>query len=102
MTNTVARKRIEILADAPLLPRLIEALEGSDISGYTVFSALSGAGRTGHWSEDRLTGTSRILLMAIASDEHAATLVDRLAPLLDSHRLLLTIATVDVVRGDRF
>ncbi len=102
MTSTVARKRIEILADAPLLPRLTEVIEASEIGGYTVLPALSGSGRTGRWNDDRLTGTSKILIMAIASDEHAAQLVDRLAPLLDSHRLLLTIATVDVVRGDRF
>lgn len=102
MTNTVARKRIDILADAPLLPRLIDALDRCGINGYTVLPALSGAGTTGHWDEDRLTGTSKIVLMAIASDDHAQKLVDRLAPLLDSHRLLLTLATVDVVRGDRF
>ena len=102
MTSTVARKRIEILADAPLLPRLLAILDSSEIGGYTVLPALSGAGSTGHWNEDRLTGTSKIVVMAIASDDHAALLVDRLAPLLDSHRLLLTIATVEVVRGDRF
>lgn len=102
MTSTVARKRIEILADAPLLPRLTEVLEASEICGYTVLPALAGAGRTGRWSEDRLTGTSKIVIMAIASGEHAQLLVDRLAPLLDSHRLLLTISTVEVVRGDRF
>lgn len=102
MTETVARKRIEILADAPLLPRLVEVLERSEINGYTVLPALSGAGTTGRWEEDRLTGTSKIVVMAIASEEHAALLVDRLTPLLDSHRLLLTITTVDVVRGDRF
>jgi len=102
MTSTVARKRIEILADAPLLPRLIEALDRSGIGGYTVIPALSGAGTTGHWNEDRLTGTSKILLMSIASEDQAEALVDRIAPLLDSHRMLLTIATVEVVRGDRF
>ena len=102
MTSTVARKRIEILADAPLLPRLTEVLEASEIGGYTVLPALAGAGSTGRWSEDRLTGTSKIVIMAIASSEHAQLLVDRLAPLLDSHRLLLTITTVEVVRGDRF
>lgn len=102
MTATVARKRIDILADAPLLPRLTDALKACGINGYTILPALSGFGTTGHWDEDRLTGTSKVMLMAIASDDHAQQLVDRLAPLLDSHRLLLMLATVDVVRGDRF
>ena len=100
--HTVLRKRIEILADAPLLPRLLVALEECGIDGHTVLPASSGAGRTGRWSEDRLTGTSKLLLVAIASDAHAAALVDRLAPLLDSHRLLLTLSAIEVVRGDRF
>lgn len=99
---TVARKRIEILADAPLLPRLTAALTACGIGGHTVLPALSGSGRQGAWSLDRLTGTSKIMLVAIASEEHAAVLVDAIGPLLDSHRLLLTISTVDVVRGDRF
>lgn len=100
--KTVLRKRIEILADAPLLPRLVDALEQCGIDGHTVLPAISGIGRTGSWSEDRLTGTSKLLLMAIASDEHADLLIEKLAPLLDSHRLLLIISAVDVVRGDRF
>lgn len=100
--KTVLRKRIEILADAPLLPRLVDALEQCGIAGHTVLPAISGIGRTGSWSEDRLTGTSKLLLMAIASDEHADLLIEKLAPLLDSHRLLLIISAVDVVRGDRF
>lgn len=64
---------------------------------------LSGSGRTGSWSEDRLTGAAtKQWVIAIASAEHAEALVDALAPLLDSHRLLLTIGDVQVVRGDRF
>ncbi len=100
--NTVPSKRIEILVDAPLLPRLVDELQASGVTGYTVLSADSGAGTTGRWSDDGLTGTAKLLIMAIASKAHAATLVDRLAPLLDSHRLLLTLSDVEVVRGDRF
>lgn len=100
--QTVFRKRIEILADAPLLPRLIAALAANGIGGHTILPALSGAGRTGAWREDRLTGTSKMMLVAIASDADAAALVDAIGPLLDSHRLLLTVSTVEVVRGDRF
>lgn len=100
--NTVNRKRIDILADAPLLPRLVAALNASGVTGHTVLPASSGAGASGRWSDDGLTGTAKLVVMAITTAEHAANLVDRLAPLLDSHRLLLTLSDVDVVRGDRF
>lgn len=101
--DTVTRKRIDVLADAPLVPRIVAALAVAEIHGHTVLPALSGAGRTGEWSEDRLTGAAtKQWVVAIASPDHAAALVDALAPLLDSHRLLLTISDVQVVRGDRF
>lgn len=101
--DTVTRKRVEVLADAPLVPRIVAALSRSGINGHTVLPVLGGSGRTGGWSEDRLTGAAtKQWVIAIASAEHAAALVDELAPLLDSHRLLLTIGDVQVVRGDRF
>ena len=101
--QTATRKKIEILADAPLIPRLVAALTEAGIHGHTVLPALAGAGRTGEWNEERLTGAeTKQLLWAIASAEHAAALVDAIAPLLTSHRLLLTVADVEVVRGDRF
>jgi PII-like signaling protein len=101
--QTVARKKIEILADAPLMPRVVAVLSRSGIHGHTVLPALSGSGRTGHWSEERLTGAeTKQLLWAIASEEHAVALVAAMAPLLTSHGLLLTITDVEVVRGDRF
>ena len=100
--NTVKRKRIEVLADAPLLPRLLDALRASGVTGHTVLPASSGAGAHGNWSDDGLTGTAKLVLMTVTTEAHATDLVDRLAPLLDSHRLLLTMSDVDVVRGDRF
>ena len=100
--ETVIRKRLEILADAPLVPRVVAALKQAEIGGHTVIPALSGAGRTGEWSEERLTGATKQLVIAIASEAHAQALVDAIGPLLYSHRLLLTIADVAVVRGDRF
>jgi PII-like signaling protein len=100
--ETVTRKRLEILADAPLVPRVVAALRQAEIGGHTILPALSGAGRRGEWSEERLTGATKQMVVAIASADHAQAFVDAIGPLLDSHRLLLTIADVAVVRGDRF
>lgn len=100
--DTVIRKRIEILADQPLVPALLKTLGECGVTGHTLFPAVSGAGRTGRWQDERLTGASKVLLLAIASADDSMTLIERLAPLLDSHRLLLMISDVEVVRGDRF
>ena len=101
--QTVSRSRIDVLADAPLVPRIVSALVEAGINGHTVLPALSGSGRSGPWTEDRLTGTeTKQWVVAIASSDHAEAFVESLSGLLDSHRLLLTLSVVQVVRGDRF
>lgn len=102
MVETVTRKRLEILADVPLVPRVVAALKEAGANGHTVLPVLSGSGRSGDWVEERLTGAAKQMVVAIVSGDHARLFVDAISPLLDSHRLLLTIGDVEVVRGDRF
>jgi PII-like signaling protein len=101
--DTVTRTKIEILVDAPLVPKIVAALERAEVHGHTVLPALSGSGRSGGWSEERVTtAESKRLLWAIATRDHAAAFVDVIGPLLESHGMLLTLSDVQVVRGDRF
>lgn len=103
MVELVTRKRIEILGDAPLAPLLVRMTADAGIAGYSLLPVQSGAGRGGAWRDDQLTGaTGKVILLTIASDEKAARLVEALAPLLESHGLLLTLGDVQVVRGERF
>lgn len=103
MAETVTRKRIEILVDTPLAPRIISLIKSVDISGWSLIHVDSGGGRNGQWQQDDVTGAAaKTIVLVVASTEKANRLVDALAPLLDSYRLLLTIGDVQVVRGDRF
>ncbi|ANY20674.1 hypothetical protein A6F68_02173 [Tsuneonella dongtanensis] len=102
MVETVTRKRLEILSDTPLVRVVTQAIEDAGISGWTVVPVTSGRGREGRWNEERVTGADKSLVLAIASEEKANILIDRLAPILTSHGLLLTMANVQVVRGERF
>ncbi|QJE74150.1 hypothetical protein HHL28_14620 [Aerophototrophica crusticola] len=103
MTDTVARRKIEVLVDAPLLPRLTALADKAGVTGYTLLPALGGSGAGGRWSEDQVTGAqSKVLFMAVMSADKADKLVDALGPLLESHGLLLIASTVDVVRGGKF
>ena len=103
MIETVQRKRIEILADTPLLPRVIAIMRDVGISGWSLIRVDAGEGRGGAWQHDELTGAAaKTIVIAIASAERAVALTERITPLLDSHRLLLTIGDVAVVRGERF
>lgn len=101
--DTVTKKRIEIIADAPLVPRIAAACRSAGVGGWSIVPLLGGHGRSGDWTEDRLTGAaSKVMLVAIAGEAVAARLVDALGPVLDSHRLLLAVSDVAVVRGGRF
>ncbi|GAB5481528.1 MAG: hypothetical protein Pars92KO_12850 [Parasphingorhabdus sp.] len=103
MVATVQRKRIEILVDNPLIPKIINYVKQVDISGWSVIKIASGGGRDGRWQQDEVSGAAaKSLVLMIANEEKAGQLADVLAPLLDSHGLLLTIANVEVVRGERF
>lgn len=103
MVQTVTRKRIEILVDTPLAPRIIGHLKAVDISGWSLIHVDSGGGRSGEWQHDDVTGAAaKTIVLAIASEAKADALVDAIAPHLDSYGLLLTVGDVQVVRGDRF
>ena len=103
MTTTVARKRLEILIDTPLEPRLAAAAAEPGIGGYTVLPALSGRGRRGVWHDERVAGAeAKLMFWIICAEDKAARLIDLLAPHLDTHGIILTLSDVEVVRGERF
>ena len=102
MIETVIRKRIEILADAPLVRRITAAIDRAGITGWTVLPVQSGSGRDGAWREERITGADKSLILTIASQDKAMALAEDLAPILPSHGLLLTMWDVEVIRGERF
>jgi hypothetical protein len=103
MIETVTRKRIEILVDTPLVPRLIKHARDVDISGWSLIHVDAGGGRDGEWQHDDVTGAAaKTIILMIASEAKALALAEALAPFLDSYRLLLTIGDVQVIRGEKF
>ena len=103
MVETFIRKRVEILVDTPLAQRLIQAAADVGIAGYTLIPVQSGAGRSGTWRGDHVTGAqTKTIFLTIASQENAAKLVEMLAPHLSSYGMLLTLSDVEIVRPERF
>jgi hypothetical protein len=103
MVATFTRRRVEILIDTPLAPRLIQAAADAGIAGYTLIPVQSGAGRGGAWRDDSVSGAqAKTIFLTIASADKAARFVDMLAPNLEDYGMLLTMSDVEVVRGDRF
>lgn len=102
MIETVIRKRIEILTDKALVKRVTNAIDNAGITGWTVTPVDSGKGRDGHWREERVMGTDKVLVLTIAPEEKAMRLAEEIAPILTSHGLLLSMWDVQVIRGERF
>jgi hypothetical protein len=103
VTETVRRRRIDILVDAPLMRRVTAAADAAGVSGYTISPTLSGMGTHGRWSDDQLTGAAaKQWFVTVTAAEKADALVDALVPLLDTHGLLLMLSDVEVVRGGKF
>lgn len=103
MTDTVSRKRIEVLVDQPLVQRVIDAALQVGVKGYTVLPTLSGAGEGGDWSEDQLSGAlSKVMFATVTHEERAKQLIDRLTPLLETYGIVVLVSDVQVIRGAKF
>lgn len=100
--HTVTRKRIEILADVPLVPLVTDAIDHAGISGWSVVPLVAGKGHDGPWREESVTGSDKALVLAIAPQAKADALVEAMAPLLTSYGMLLTMWDIEVIRGERF
>lgn len=97
------RERIEVLVDAPLAPRLADLARQAGISGHTLIRTESGRGRQGEWSEDLISGaTAKYIFLTVANSDAAERFLGSLAPLLESHGLIILRSTVDVIRPERF
>ena len=96
--------RIEVLVDAPLLRRIKEISDAVGNRGYTVLPTLEGAGLSGEWFDERISGGagSRVIFLTITSASKADEFIGRLTPLLDSHGLIVTRSDVEVIRSERF
>lgn len=103
MIETVQRRKIEVLVDSPLVRRVTQTADQVGVTGYTILPTLGGAGRGGRWSDDQVSGAdAKVLFVTVTSQAKAEAFTDALAPLLESHGLMLMTSTVDVVRAGKF
>ena len=103
MTDTVSRKRIEVLIDQPLVQRVTDAAHRIGVKGYTVMPTLYGSGAHGEWSDDQLSGTlSKVMFTTVIHEERAKQFIDLLEPLLDTYGIVVLMSDVQVIRGNKF
>ena len=103
MNASIERIKVEILLDAPLVDVVTSIVEAAGAGGYTILPALGGSGSNGRWREDRVTGAdTKLLLLVIATEDTAETIVRGLEPLLETYGLIVITTRVGVVRSEKF
>lgn len=76
-------KRVEIIIDTPDVPRIVEIVRATGISGYTLIDNVKGSGDRGERRGDDLTLVEKNSYLLIACEEQQAeTLVASLREIL--------------------
>ena len=76
-------KRIEIIIDAPEVPELVATLRAQGVSGYSVFSAVTGGGERGERRNDEPGGGSgNACILTAVPAEDVAPLIEAVRPIL--------------------
>jgi nitrogen regulatory protein PII len=78
-----AVKRIEIIADAIELEKIIRALKAAGVKSYTVIRNVSSEGIRGLASDADVTLTENDYVLAICAPEQVPTLVEQVRPILN-------------------
>ncbi len=104
MKNVVERKQIQILVDAALMRTIREIASQAGVKGYTLMRTIGGGSGDHRWRAEDVTGGAgtKLLYSAITDDRGAERLLADLEPLLDDYDLMVTVTSVQVVRGGRF
>ena len=102
--QTFAKKRIEIMVEAPLMNRVIEILDDMGVGGYTVIPAIAGKGMDGSWHRDGLVGRvgSVVQVFCIVDEKRIDEILDPLFKLVSRQIGIVTISDVQVLRPDHF
>lgn len=102
MDKLANRKRLEIIADVELADWLADEAEAVGVTHFTIVPTLGGRGVHGRWRNDGIGGGGKCLFISVTSTERAKALVDRIGPMLTDYSIVMDIADVQVLRGERF
>lgn len=102
--RTHQAKRVEITIEAIMQSRLTDALQSTDVTGYTVLPVLGGSGRSGDWVRSGEIGraSGMVQVVCIIRPERLDSLLDAAFEVVEKHIGVVTIADCEVLRAERF
>jgi PII-like signaling protein len=98
---TVARKKLEVIIEEPILRRLEAILAEEGVRGWSVFRSVEGSGSHGEWRSG-FAATEKRLVWAVTNAETAERVMTRLLPFLDDYPGVVCVSDVGVLRPERF
>lgn len=101
--NTHKKRRIQIIVERPMMKHVLELVDRSGATGYTVFPTIAGRGQGGAWEEgDVSSALDRVMVFVVAAHDVADKIMTEAAELLGPYQAIILASDVDVLRGDRF
>ena len=102
--ETFAKKRIDIMVEAPLMNRMITILEAQGVGGYTVVPAIAGRGKSGNWHRDGQVGRvgAVVQIFCIVDESRVDEVLSPIFKLVSQQIGIVTVSDVQVIRPDNF
>jgi PII-like signaling protein len=98
------KQRLEIIIERMAMRRACEILEAAGLTGYTAVSAMEGYGGSRRWrrGDDLSTAEEMIVIITIGDPTKVGKALAELQRLLTDRIGVLSVATVSVLRPERF
>ncbi len=102
--KTYAKKRIDVMIEAPLMQRVLTLFDEHDVGGYTVLPVLAGRGKDGAWHRDGVVGRvgALVTIFCILDADRVEAVLEPLFALVSRQIGIVTVSDVEVIRPDRF
>ena len=103
MVELHAKKKLEIIVEAPIVGRVLRVLERDGAGGYTVLRCLAGSGHDGAWQQgDVSDAVDKRLIVVIADADTAQAMIDDLGDIMRRYSAILYLSDVQVMRPEHF
>ena len=97
------KRKIEMVVEEAVLPRILQAIEETGAHGYTVLPQAIGRGNRGKRTGDPVSGVSgNVMVIVVASGEIAERVVSACHVLLEHYAGVVWTSDVQVLRDEHF
>lgn len=99
-----AAKRVEIIIEAVMEPRLTEALIEAGVSGFTVLPVHGGSGRSGQWNREGQVSRAggMVSVVCLIRPERLEALLEAAFAVVERHIGVVSVTDTQVLRAERF